>query len=37
MDQALLTLLQQVDTPTVCNGIEVAQAVALNLTSTHAS
>ena len=25
MDQALLTLLQQVDTPTVCNGIEVAQ------------
>ena len=25
MDQALLTLLQQVDTPTVCNAIEVAQ------------
>ncbi|MGB2108101.1 MAG: RraA family protein, partial [Candidatus Puniceispirillum sp.] len=24
MDQALLTLLQQVDTPTVCNAIEVA-------------
>ena len=25
MDKALLTLLQQVDTPTVCNAIEVAQ------------
>lgn len=25
MDQALLTLLQQVDTPTVCNAVEVAQ------------